>query len=59
MTSWIINNTNPPKAKKREPRPPMNTDDPFAFDRRETNPIGDEYYLTPPEYGVDTHESWD
>ena len=75
MTSWIIKNHNAPlkkdedddeqqdyskKKKKSEPPPPPDLRlNPFGFDRRENNPIGDHCYLTPPEYGVDTHEAWD
>ena len=69
MTSWIINKYNPPSkkdgdgqqsdAKKKKPKPPPDPRlNPFSFDRRENNPIGDHCYLTPPEYGVDAHEAW-
>ena len=52
---------NPTKKRKpkKPPAPPDHRLNPFDLGRREANPIGDQCYLTAPEYGLDMHETWD
>ena len=62
QTENIVQKEENKKKRKKPRKPPPPADhrlNPFEFGRRENNPIGDHCYLTPPEYGVDTHETWD